>query len=814
MIQDLRFGIRMLLQHKAFTAVAVLSLALGIGANTAIFSLIDAVLIRMLPVDRPEQLYFVQNVGPKQLEGGAPPYPCFERLRDQTQSFAGLAAFASLNARLKIDGELEEVRGQRVSGNYFSLLGIKPALGRTLGPADDQVPGGGGPDGLVAVISHNYWTHRFGQDRGIIGKVIQLDNEPVTIVGVTPPEFYGLVPGTEPNINVPMMSVGAERLGAQQFWWFQAVGRLKPGVPVERARAELDAVFQSYLDEIKFAPEPRRDFFSQINLVAASRGLNTLRKQFSRPLQALMIIVALVLLIACVNVANLMLVRATARRKEFAVRLALGASRFRLLRQMLTESLLLVTLGALLGLLIARWGSAFLISFFATGRERLFVNLPLDYRVLIFTAGAALLTGVIFGLVPALQATRTDPNPSLKESIGSGTRSRRRFGKSLVTAQVALSLLLLVSAGLFVRTLYNLKKTDAGFRPEGVLTMSVKPAESIYQKERLSNLWKDVLARVEQLPGVRSASLSSLSPLVGGTRGISIKVHGFTAREDGDREIRLNQVSPNFFRTFGVAVLKGRSFTPADNETAAKVAVLNETAARFYFGNQSPLGAQISVMRRDNLYQVVGVVQDSRYETLREPDKRLIYLPTAQPLDELGQLTLAVHTNGKPTELTKAIREVMRQAGSDILLTDIATLSEQVDQSLLQERLVATLSLFFALLALVLACIGLYGVMSYDVGRRTAEIGIRMALGATAERVGRLVLREVLGWVLLGVALGLGAAMVATRWVESLLFGLKPNDPLTLGLATLLLLLVAAVAAYLPARRAARVDPLVALRHE
>jgi predicted permease len=818
MFQDLRYGARMLLKSKSLTVVAALSLALGIGANTAIFSLIDAVLLKMLPVERPEQLYFIQNVGPRNENGGAPPYPCFERFREQNQSFSSLAAFTSRDPKVNIDGQVEEVSGQYVSGNYFSLLGVNAILGRTFIPADDAVPGRGGQDGLVAVISYNYWTRRFGQSPEVIGKVIRIGNDPVTIIGVTPPEFYGLVPGREANISLPISMEGAQMLAERTSWWFQAVGRLKPDAQPEQARAELDTIFQSYMNETNFNAESRRDNFAWIALSQASKGLNSLRRQFSQPLQALMVIVAMVLLIACANVANLLLARATARRKEFAVRLALGASRFRLVRQMLTESLLLVSLGGLLGLLFARWGSAFLVSFFATGRGRLFVNLPLDYRVLLFTAGVALITGLIFGLAPALQATRIDPNPALKESAGTSARSRLRLGKSLVVAQVALSLVLLIGAGLFVRTLYNLKNTDAGFQSEGVLTMKVNPPETIYQGERLVNLWKDALARVERLPGVRSASLCALSPLDGGNRGVLVGVSGFTPRAEREKGIRLNQVSPDYFRTFGIALLQGRGFTDADHESAPKVALLNETAARFYFSDRSPIGEQINFFpNRPNAtlsYQIVGVVRDSRYQNLREPDTRLVYLPVAQKVDRLGRLTLAVRAEGRPADLTNAISNEIRAIGSDILLTNIATLNEQVDQSLLQERLVATLSLFFGLLALLLACIGLYGVMGYDVARRTHEIGIRMALGASANRVVRLVLRQTLLWVALGVALGLGAALATTRLVESLLFGLKPNDPLTIGMAALLLLAVAGVAGYLPARRAARVDPLIALRHD
>jgi predicted permease len=810
--QDLRFGARMLVKHKGFTLVAVLSLALGIGANTAIFSLMDVVLLKMLPVEEPEQLYFIDNVGARG-GGGAPPYPCFERFREQNQSFNGLAAFTRRELRIRIDGEREEITAQFVSGNYFPLLGVRPLLGRALSLADDTPSEQN--DGYVAVISYNYWTRRFGRSTEVIGKVAQIGNDSVTIIGITPPEFYGLFPGAEMDISLPLSFEGGGSLASNRAWWFYAVGRLKPYASVQQAQAELNAIFQRFMAETSVSAEQRRDSFDRIELTPASRGLDTLRRRFSRPLLTLMGMVALVLLIACANVANLLLARATARRREFAMRLALGASRWRLVRQMLTESLLLVSLGGVLGLLFARWSGAFLTSFFASGSDRLSVNMTLDYRVLLFTAGIALLTGMIFGLAPAWQATLIDTTPALKDGAATITCARSRFGKSLVVIQVALSLLLLVGAGLFVQTLNNLKNIDPGFLRDGVVTMRVNPSVSIYQGVRLPNLWQEILARVGRLPGVRAASLSTLTPLGAIDSVDLVEAEGFTPDARHDQEVRLNQVSPGFFQTFGIGLSQGRGFNERDSETAPKVALLNETAARFYFGDQRPIGAKIRFNRcKGCVYQVVGVVKDALYNSLREPNKRAVYVPMRQSLDQLGILMLAVRGEGRTVDLTNAIRQELRSTGKDILLTYVASLDEQIDQSLLQERLLAALSLFFGLLALLLACIGLYGVLSYNVARRTNEIGIRVALGATRGDVLWLVLREGLALVGIGVVSGLIGTLSVSRAAETLLYGVRSHDALTMTVATMLLTGVAAVAGYLPARRATNVDPMIALRRE
>jgi len=647
----------------------------------------------------------------------------------------------------------------------------------------------------------------------VIGKAAQVGPHSVTIVGVMPPGFYGLYPGAEMNFSVPMAIASAEELAERRSWYFEAVGRLKPGVPVEQARADLDAIFQPFMDELGLSAEERRDYHARIELPPAGRGLDTLRRQYDEPLQMLMGSVALILLIVCANLANLLLTRGTARRKEFAVRLALGASRLRLMRQNFTESLLLALLGSLLGLLIANWGNEFLVSYFASGRNQLFLDIPLDGRVLLFTAGVALGACILFGLAPALQSTRVNPGPALKDVEEGRVSSRSRFGSLLVVTQVALSLLLLAPAGLFLRTLQNLKNLDPGFQRDGVLTMRINPSDDLYQGARLANLWKEILGRVERLPGVRAASLAAFSPLEGRNRTVRINVPGFTPGAERDRDIRLNQVSPGFFSTLGISLRQGRAFSGRDDENAPRVALLNEAGAHFYFGDRSPLGARVSVNDRAP-HEIVGVVKDSRYRSLREPDSRMIYLPIAQSLDRLGSLTLAVRASGKPSVMVGAVRNEIRVAGSDLMLTNIATLDEQVEQSLLQERLLATLALLFGLLALLLACIGLYGVISYDVARRTREIGIRMALGAQAGDLFKLVVRQGLVLTLAGVTSGLALALAVTHWLESLLYGVSATDPLTFIVIALLLTIVALLACWIPARRTTKVDPIITLRSE
>jgi predicted permease len=824
---DVRYALRLLRRSPGFAAVALLSLALGIGANTAIFSLIDTVLVKTLPVSAPEQLFFIDNSGGKSGGSSGPPYPCFERLRDHNRFLSGIAAFNENRFKVTVDGVAERWRGQNASGNYFDVLGVRAAYGRLLTSADDSHFGSGGPDGAVAVISYGLWQRRFGRDPGVLGKRIQVGTQPVAIVGVTEPEFFGLQVGSPIDITIPMMLAG-ENVQSKHTWWMSVIGRLKPEADVEQARSDLDALFESYMVEIGEQPRDRRTYFSGIAMVPAARGLNGLRRTYSEPLLIVMSIVGVVLLIGCANVANLLLARASARQNEIAVRLAIGASRGRLVRQLLTEGLVLVSLGSAGGLLFAKWGVSFLISLLGGPGNEVLLNPQFDARVLAFTAGVAISTAMVFSLAPALRATRIDAaRPAAHAAIGS-SKHGTRLGQALVVVQVTLAVVLLFGAALFLRTLHGLNTLPSGFERQGVLTMYIEatvpgrnvppktPEEFRRDHARLGGIWGDLVSRVAVLPGVVSTGAGTLSPLSGRDRGVRIRIGRDPSSTRKDLSIHLNQVTAGYLETAGIRPLAGRLFTPYDRAASLRVAILNETAARTYFDGVNPLGQKISFpgQRVQDEYEIVGIVSDTRYKSLRTPDERMAYLPVEQSIDPITTAVLLVRGAGDVTRFAPVIRPLISEAVPGGFVPVVTTVEQRVAASLVRERLLSMLATFFAGLALTLACIGLYGVMAYRVVRRTREFGIRMAIGAKQQSVVWMMVRETLLVVAAGAVLGTILSLAVSRYIANQLYGVEPGDPGAMISALLVLTVVTVAAGYLPARRASRIDPVVALRME
>jgi predicted permease len=741
---------------------------------------------------------------------------------------------------VSIAGQAEPAAlGHLVSGNYFSALGVNPILGRLLGADDDRAPGAH----PVAVISHGYWSRRFGSDPAIIGKTISLAGMPFTIIGVTPPEFFGVEVGSSPDIFAPVMMAPQimpaggpiakeepllEHIGYEIF---QVFGRMKPGITETQAVAGLEAPFRQIREAMakKYADHfdarvPQRYLQENLAVTSFSNGLSQLRLQFSRPLQILMTVVALVLLIACANVANLQLARASGRQKEIALRLCLGSGRARLIRQLLTESLLLAIMGGALGLLFASWGRQLLLALMSSGLTPISLEVRTDYRVLGFTGGVSILTAILFGLTPALRATRVDLIPALKDNARglSGSIFRMRLGKVLVISQVALSVILIIGAGLFVRTLYNLNRQYTGFKPENVLAVRVEPRGSndLHKNvARLSQIYSKLIERVSEIPGVRSATMSNPSPFSWGRfNAISfpsrLLVDGQPSADQNDQNpALLAQVYPKYFATLGISLLAGRDIQLTDcSRDAPKVAVISKSLSRRLFQNADPVGRRLGDGGRD--YEIIGVVDDVKYGSLKEENASVIYFPFPNGQTGRGQMTLQARTTGESSALVSAIRAEAQRIDDTMAMNDVRSLSSFIDASIVQERLLTALMSFFGLLAMLLAAIGLYGIMAYSVSQRTHEIGIRVALGAQSRDVLRLVIGQGMKLVLLGVSAGLAAAFGLTRLLKALLFGVSATDPMTFAVVALLLTLVALLACWIPARRATRVDPLVAIKYE
>ena len=716
---------------------------------------------------------------------------------------------------LGIDGRREQASGVWVSGNLYSLLGVRPVIGRILSAADDQSVGVGGPGGPVAVISRVYWERRFGRDAAVVGRSIRVFDHTVVIVGVLPDDAMSPDPGRPIDIAVPMMLSDPLFLRDRGDWWLDVIARLRPGATAEQAGAESDAIFQAYMADVPMAAAVRKVAFDRLELAPAGHGQDGIRRQFANPLALLTILAGLVLAAACANVANLMLARSAAREREFAVRLAIGAGRGRLVRQTLTEALVLVGASAALGIALAAWGTNALGAAFAEGSRPIVIDLSLSGRMLLFTLLVSVLTGLGFGVLPAFRAAHVEPAAGLRNGSRTVAGSRRslRVGRGLMILQVALSTILLASSALFIRSLVRLQSVDLGFVHTGVLTMDVTPERSWFGKPEWTVMQRTILDRVRAIPGVSGASWSTMTPLNGRDRGSGIYVPGFVPHGPRDTEVHIVSVSAGFFGTLGIPVLSGRAITSRDDGGAAKVAVLNRTAARFYFGDTDPIGKRIAFERENPVeYEIVGVVNDVKHESVRAGMAHFVYLPIPQTIDRINRLTLAVRSAASPGSLAGPVQRDVLAAGPSLLVANVQTMDRQIALTLLKERLVTTLSAAFGGLALLLACVGLYGTLAYAVARRTNELGVRMALGATRAETMWLVLREGLVVAVTGIAIGVPAMLMLARVVRGLLYGVEPFDPFALGATAVLLLGFTILSGLIPARRAGALDPMDALR--
>jgi len=881
LIQDLRYGLRMLLNSHGFTAVAILTLAIGIGANTAIFSLIDGILMRGLPVQDPQHLLVLRwsarktpdihrqssygDCGSRNGEssGCSLSMPFFNDVASQVSAFSSVAAFANAGQiDLSGNGTASVLRGQMVSGGFFRLLGVRAAAGRLIAPSDDSISAQ-----PVVVLNHGYWKRQFGGLRSAIGKTVRLNNVPFTIIGVADPRFDSLSPGRVYDVWVPLSMlpqinphpwVRAQATDVYS-WWLVVLGRLKPGVDRLQAQAAVTTIFRNdMLNGAKPLSKPEDD--PKVDTLPAQSGLTGSTTEISGELYVLMMAVGIVLLIACANVAGLLLARATSRQKEIAVRLALGAGRRRIVQQLLTESIFLSLVGGGLGILFAIWGTRAIVTLFASSSDEPFGFSPgIDGRVLLFTFAAAVLTGIIFGFAPAFRCTRVDLTPALKAGTRSSAAEGRtggtwfNLGNGLVIAQVALAVVVLVGAGLLVRTLRNLRNMDPGFNTHNLLTFGLDPTLIGYKTPQIDAFYRDLQQRIGAIPGVESVSYSNNTLLSGSLWITGFHLEGAPKNQESDADYL--PVGAGFFSTMHMRLLSGRNFDSADfaeaeaaqererarealqeakeaglpapsgkaavPESAAKEApvpvIVNKTFVQKYFSSVNPLGVHFGAHEADPAkgdwanpgWEILGVVSDAKYQDLRSPIDPTMYVPSSG-----GNTSFEVRTRTNPTAVAAAIRSVVSQMDSNLPLSDVHTQAELIDRLLFQERMMAKLSGLFGILALVLACIGLYGLLSYEVSRRTREIGIRMALGAQCGSVLRLVVGQGIVLAIIGAMVGIAVALGVTRYLKSMLFDIHTNDPATIAGVAILLTLVAVAACYVPAHRAMRVDPMVALRYE
>jgi predicted permease len=828
--QDISYGVRMLLKSPGFAMIAVAMLALGIGANTAIFSLTDQVLLRELPVHNPQELVLLRSPGNKPGhtssdgdDAASFSYPLYRALRDQNQAFSGLLARFAVPLNVAGRGNTERAQGELVSGNYFEVLGVSPALGRVFSLLDETAPGAN----PVAVLSEGYWARHFGRDPGILNKQLTVNGTLLTVVGVARAGFTGVQIGQMPDIFVPVtmkpqITPNWNGLQDPKDHWLAMIGRLRPGTDRARAQVALQPVFRAVLESeaplMKLSADSRKHFISRpLLLEAGANGRPILQADARQPLLLLTIMVGLVLLIACANLASLLVARGEARQREMAVRLAVGAGRARLVRQLFTEDLLIAVLGGAVGLLFANWTLGLLIGTMQQSIQVLGLKNQLDGRVMVFAIALSLLTALLFGLAPALRASRADLQTTLKD-LGSSLSARIssvRLRKALIVGQVALTAILLTAAGLFTRSLLNLKNTNLGVRTDHVIQFSIAPELNRYSPQRAVAFVDRLRHEIAAVPGVSSDSAATIPILANDDWGANVTVEGYTAREDEDMQVLVNAVGPEYFAALGTPLVAGREFRDSDTAAAPKVAIVNATFVHRFLRGRNPLGAHLRYGAGSSKpdTEIVGVVRDSKQTNPRDPVVPFVYSPYAQD-PAFGRATFYVRTVQQPATMAATLRKIVQQLDPNLPVYNLETLNQQVDDTVFADRLLTFLSLCLGLLAAVLAAVGLYGVMAYVVARRTREIGIRMALGATRENVAGMILRDVGRLAGIGLAIGLLVALTADRLIASLLYGVQASDPLVFAVAVLLLAVVALVAGGLPARKAASVDPVVALRYE
>jgi predicted permease len=827
---DLRLAIRGLRRNPLFASVAILSLALGIGANTAIFTLIDQILLRKLPVAAPEQLVMLYQQGPhngSNMGSRMHSYPIYQDYQARAEPLAEVLCRRLLEASVSVDNQTERVQAEMVSGNFFTTLGVKPAIGRVFNSQEDDQIYQGHP---VVVLAYDYWISRFARDPGVVGKKIHVNNFPMTIVGVSAQGFAGIDPAQSPQIRVPVQM--KPMMAPDWTWvhmddrrtrWVQVFARLKPGYTVESAQAPLQGLFtqirayEMTLPAAKDWSAYSREQFMKGRLVvtSAAMGYSGIRNDFSTALVVLMCMVGLVLLIACANVANLLIARGFMRQKEIAVRLSLGASRRQLVRQLLVESLVLSFIGGIVGLAISVVLTRGLLALVPVEGSPLLINALPDLRILSFTLVLTFATGIIFGLIPALRASRPDPWTTLKDTVGSiaGGTGSLFLRKGLVTLQVALSFLLLFGAGLFVRSLQNLKTTDTGVALDNLVTFQLSPDLSGYTAPRTVQFYTTLLERLRSSPGIKSAALAAVPILAGNEWDSTMSVEGHRAADGEDMQAFMNALSPGYFETMKIPFLEGRDFTQMDVKERSTVAIVNRRFAEHFFKGKSAIGKRLGRGGGPNTkftIEIVGVVADSLYEGPREGVRRQVFVPKWGT----GSAAFYVRTQTSSSASYNIIRSEVRQLDSSMPVYQLKTLESQLDETLLTDRLIALLSAGFGLLATILASIGLYGVMAFVVARRRKELGIRLALGAQPGLVIWLVMREVLVLLAIGLAVGIPSALALGQFVSTQLYGIQPHDPWIAGSTMLVLTVVSAAAGLIPAHRASRIDPILALRYE